>query len=286
MTAGPTLCWAIAAFFFATASGRTLRSAGGQSTDDGGEGSSLSMLTTGSEMQQRSSQLAGAGNPLSWLFGGAAVDPAPLAFSAVAQPQMPMGLAQSVPVAAVPPAAGVLPLAAVTPVAAVLPVAGSISPTLGLMPVSPSPMAMAGPPPGTIPLAALSMTPAPSPPVTPQPAAANEVAQLRSQIADLRNEVVSGNRDMWGAVKLISATVEKDEATMQALTQDVQTLRGRHGGSVPLVATECSMRQSSCSECLSVPTCVWCKVEQRCYSGDSAGPVRGECAFFRHGTCG
>lgn len=227
--------------------------------------------------------------------------PTPLAMATLempAQPQMPMGLAQSgmLPVAAVPPAAEVLPVvavppaggmpiaAAVPPAAGAPPIAGSSSPILGMMPVSPSPMAMAGPPPGSIALAPL--TPAPSPPVTPKPVAASEVAQLRSEIADLRQEVVSGNRDMWSAVKLISATVEKDETTMQALTQDVQTLRGRHGGSVPLVATECSMRQSSCSECLSVPTCVWCKVEQRCYSGDSAGPVRGECAFFRHGTCG
>lgn len=108
---------------------------------------------------------------------------------------------------------------------------------------------------------------------------------MRGEMAELRKEVVNSNRDMWSAVKLITSTVEKDETAMQALTQDVQTLRGRHGGSVPLVADECSIRQASCSECLSIPSCVWCKVEQRCYSGDAAGPVRGECAYYRHGTC-
>lgn len=107
---------------------------------------------------------------------------------------------------------------------------------------------------------------------------------MRSEIAELRQEVVSSNTDMWSAVKLITSTVDKDEKTVQALTQDVQTLRGRHGGSVPLVANECSMRQASCGECLSLSSCVWCKVEQRCYPGDSAGPVRGECALFSHGN--
>jgi len=108
---------------------------------------------------------------------------------------------------------------------------------------------------------------------------------MQHEIAELRQEVVSSNKDMWHAVKLITSTVEKDETAMQAISQDVQLLRGRHGGSVPLVANECSMRQSSCGDCLSVPSCVWCKVEQRCYRGDSAGPVRGECAFFRHDKC-
>merc|ERR1740133_103542 len=163
-----------------------------------------------------------------------------------------------------------------------------ISRTLGIMAMAPAAAGLAAAglvPPGAIPLSALVPTPAPAPP-PPAAAAQHEVAAMRNEISQLREEVVSSNKDMWSAVKLITATVEKDENTMQALTQDVQTLRGRHGGSVPLVATECSMRQSSCSECLSVPSCVWCKVENRCYSGDSAGPVRGECAFFRHGTCG
>jgi hypothetical protein len=162
---------------------------------------------------------------------------------------------------------------------------GIVAPQLGLIPVTAAPMPagmQAIPPPGAIPLSAFTPTQAPTPPPA---AAATEVAQMRSEMAELRNEVVSSNKDMWNAVKLITSTVEKDETTMQALTQDVQTLRGRHGGSVPQVATECSMRQSSCGDCVSVPSCVWCKVEQRCYSGDSAGPVRGECSLFRHGTC-
>merc|ERR1719162_185935 len=113
-----------------------------------------------------------------------------------------------------------------------------------------------------MPLSAFTQAPPPAPVnVRPPAAAASEVAQMRNEIATLRQEVVSSNSDMWSAVKLITATVEKDENTMQSLTQDVQTLRGRHGGSVPLVATECSMRQSSCGDCLSVPNCVWCKVE-------------------------
>merc|ERR1719487_2604085 len=125
----------------------------------------------------------------------------------------------------------------------------------------PAPMVApgAGPPPGAIPLA--SLTPSASQgEAKEQHAAPQEVAQMRSEIAELRQEVVNSNNDMWSAVRLITSTVEKDETAMQALTQDVQTLRGRHGGSVPQVADECTMRQSSCSDCLSVSSCVWCKV--------------------------
>lgn len=238
----------------------------------------VSMLDTGSGVD------AGQKAPFSWLFGGPATAGNPAA-------PVQMSGQPAFPVAGMPVAAPVAP-------AAMPPVGIAAAPVLGLTPVAAAPAAAGmmpfnGPPPGAVPLSTLTGglpgAAAPTAPAAPKnepPAVAqHEVAQMRNEIATLREEVVSGNKDMWSAVKLITATVEKDENTMQALTQDVQTLRGRHGGSVPLVATECSMRQSSCGDCLSVPNCVWCKVEQKCFSGDSAGPVRGECAFFKYGTC-
>jgi hypothetical protein len=166
------------------------------------------------------------------------------------------------------PAAGIAAPGAIAPAVTVM-MPPAAAPPAGLQTPSPTqsqpPVAPAQPPPSA---------------VSPQ-----EVSQMRAEIASLRAEVANGQKDMFDAAKLITSTVEKDEKAMQALTQDVQTLRGRHAGSVPVVTTECSVRQSSCSECLSVPSCVWCKVEQRCYSGDELGPVRGECAFYRHGTC-
>lgn len=154
-----------------------------------------------------------------------------------------------------------------------------LSSPLGFTPLSVPPVRFAaGPSPAPAEPQGLAAPPGP-------PTALDLTSQMRAEIASLRQEVVNSNKDMWSAVKMISSTVKKDQAAMQAITQDVQALRGRHGGGVPQVATECSVRQSSCSECLAVESCVWCKVEQRCYSGDSAGPVKGECALFRHGTC-
>lgn len=111
-----------------------------------------------------------------------------------------------------------------------------------------------------------------------------QVTEMRGEIAGLREEVARGNTEMWQAVRLITNAVDKDEQKMKALTQDVLTLRGRRGGGVQNVPTECTMRQASSSDCLSAPCCVWCKVEQRCYSGDSMGPVHNECAFFEHSS--
>jgi len=108
---------------------------------------------------------------------------------------------------------------------------------------------------------------------------------IKAEIVALRNEVKTGNDDMWQAAKLIAQTVDEDEKKLKSITKDVSTLRGRGGGLTPRVATECSARQSSCTECTSVPTCVWCGVEQKCYSGDASGPLRGECAFFKHDQC-
>lgn len=187
------------------------------------------------------------GNPFSWLFG------AP-----------PVQMAGPATQAAVP-----VVMAPMTPAPMMFPQPTQTLPAMKLVPATQAPPAPPPPPPPPVPYTV--------PPIV--------VDQMRGEIAELRKEVAAGNKDMWNAVKLITSTVEKDEQSMQALTQDVQTLRGRHAGSVPLVADECSMRQSSCSECLSVSTCVWCKVEQRCYRGDALGPVRGECTFFRHGTC-
>eukprot|EP00747_Dinoflagellata_sp_TGD_P053284 gnl/TRDRNA2_/TRDRNA2_148380_c1_seq1.p1 gnl/TRDRNA2_/TRDRNA2_148380_c1~~gnl/TRDRNA2_/TRDRNA2_148380_c1_seq1.p1 ORF type:complete len:245 (-),score=44.46 gnl/TRDRNA2_/TRDRNA2_148380_c1_seq1:44-778(-) len=131
--------------------------------------------------------------------------------------------------------------------------------------------------------------PPPAPPpkvISPPPATHAEVAALREEIKELRSEVKHGNEDMWNAARLIATTVDKDEKEMKAVTRDIQTLRGRQGGGMPLVLTECSSRQSSCGECVGSPSCVWCAVENRCYSGDESGPVRGECAFFKYGMCG
>mmetsp|Transcript_2755 Transcript_2755/g.4602 ORF Transcript_2755/g.4602 Transcript_2755/m.4602 type:complete len:304 (-) Transcript_2755:28-939(-) len=111
-----------------------------------------------------------------------------------------------------------------------------------------------------------------------------QVTEMRSEIAGLREEVARGNTEMWQAVRLITNAVDDDEQKMKALTKDVLTLRGRRGGGVQNVATECTMRQASSSDCLSAPCCVWCKVEQRCYSGDSMGPVHNECALFDHSS--
>ena len=76
-------------------------------------------------------------------------------------------------------------------------------------------------------------------------------------------EVENGNKDMWNAVRMISQTVDRDRDEMRGLTHDVATLRGRQGGGVPLVKSECSDMQSSCLECTSMPTCVWCKATHR-----------------------
>mmetsp|Transcript_119871 Transcript_119871/g.188018 ORF Transcript_119871/g.188018 Transcript_119871/m.188018 type:complete len:277 (+) Transcript_119871:55-885(+) len=215
----------------------------------------LSLLATSSKVE-RAGTLATAsayetvGNPFSWLFGGAPAV-SPLMGAPSYGYQVVPGVVQQPTIAS----AGMSPVALMP------------APTTTFAPVTPSPPM---PP----------MVAAAPPAVSPQ-----EVAQMRAEIAGLRAEVANGQRDLFDAAKLITSTVEKDEKEMQALTQDVQTLRGRHAGSVPVVATECSVRQSSCSECLSVPSCVWCKVEQRCYSGDELGPLRGECAFFRHGVC-
>lgn len=295
MTGGVSLCLALAACHLALAHGRTLRLAADYEADGRTNGSPLAMLATGSGVEDRSS----AEHPLSWLFGfgDAPVSPAPLAMASLPampsppqqvpltplQPGIPPGLGSNSPVGQAAPQQVVQPMGQLVGQPMGLPLPQPMGqPVLGITPLAPPATPLAAPAPGAIPLSALMPK---QEPATPKPAAASDVAQMRSEIADLRQEVVSSNRDMWNAVKLIASTVEKDEATIQAVTQDVQTLRGRHGGSVPLVATECSMRQSSCSECVSVPSCVWCQVEQRCYSGDSAGPVRGECAFYRHGTC-
>jgi len=303
MVAGLRILWAIAAAVVAHAAGYSLRlPENSRKAADGG--STFSMLATGSDTAKSGQSTE---HPLSWLFGGgdnglpvapvqmtaqplapAQTVPMPLAPAqmpaAVAVASPPMAQPMSFPVAshAMPAAPGGIstPMLGITPA---MPFAGM--PMMAGAPIAAPPGAM---PVGAIPLANLLPTPAPPPPAAPfkPPAAdAQEIAQMRNEIATLRSEVSNGNKDMWNAVKLITSTVEKDETAMQALTQDVQTLRGRHGGSVPLVADECSMRQSSCGDCLAVPTCVWCKVEQRWFSGDSAGPVRGECAFFRHGTC-
>lgn len=282
------------------------------------DGGPMSMLSTNTDVQAD----VGADHPLSWLFGNAAPAGTPVAFTGTgsainaampAVPAMQVTLPgggvvantvgptvhmQAMPVA---PPSGLtgtaVPVSAVSiqepmqtmPVQLAAQLAAQQQMAPPTMPgmVSPYYMPMQ---PGFLPMSAFRPTAAPTPPPAPPPppppsVAPEEVAQMRTEIAQLRQEVVAGSKDMWNAVKLITSTVEKDELAMKTMTQDVQTLRGRHGGSVPLVATECSMRQASCSDCLSVPSCVWCKVEQRCYSGDSAGPVRGECAFFNHGTC-
>lgn len=276
MVASHCLCWTITATVLATVIGRTFRqlpdgriaSAPGHmpistAADDGGNSNHLSMLDTGSD-SDKSGQSASTGveHPLSWLFDGwshAAV-PGPVA--------SPLSAASFTPATAGNMSTTVLPPA--TDREAALP------PVTEKQPCGKAPTA--------VPTAAMAAAPPTWDGLLPVPT--DEVSRMRNEITELRQEVVNGNKDMWNAVRLISSTVEKDNRAMQAVTQDVQMLRGRHGGSVPLVATECSMRQSSCSECLSVPSCVWCKVEQRCYSGDSAGPVHGECAFFKHGTCG
>jgi len=319
MVAGLFRVWAIAAAVSATAAGSSLHRRGATSGDDlqladFHEGNAVSMLAKSE-----------AEHPLSWLFGGVSANTSPAESSGSPSMQtvqmnqqqpvfvtgmpsvQPMPIVGAVPpsplVAAAPPQGIAQPqqLVSQTPMAQppvaqpqlaqppILPVASPQTPMLGIVPVAGAPSgAPMPPPPGAIPLSALFPTKPPAKPKPAKPPAAStqEVAQMRTEITELRQEVVNGNKDMWNAVKLIMGTVEKDESTMKALTQDVRTLRGRHGGSVPLVADECTMRQSSCSECLSVPSCVWCKVEQRCYVGDSAGPVRGECAFFKHGTCG
>lgn len=269
MVASRCLCWVLAATvpvavaghgMLPPAAGRITSISGdapsataAQSPNDRGHGHSFSMLDAGSDLDE--SGATGAKHPMSWLFDAWAHQASPA--SPVASPFSGASLAPVTP-------GGVLAAPGLTPVP-VAPMAVAAAPAAGAM----------------LPLAAAAAQPP-----TAQPAPRNDVAQMRNEISELHQEVVSSNKDMWNAVKLIASTVEKDETAMKAITQDVQMLRGRHGGSVPLVATECSMRQSSCSECLSVPSCVWCKVEQRCFSGDSAGPVRGECTFFRHGTCG
>jgi len=109
------------------------------------------------------------------------------------------------------------------------------------------------------------------------------VVRVSQEVADLRGEIVQNNRDMWSAVKLISETVSSDEKMMEHLTRDVSTLRGRRG--VVQTNSDCSGRQSSCSDCLASSACVWCEVEQRCYGGDDSGPLMGECQLFQHGHC-
>jgi len=140
----------------------------------------------------------------------------------------------------------------------------------------------------------ISMTvpPAPTTPPPPPTKAPEEpkldkasAEQIKAEIVALRNEVKTSNEEMWKAAKLISQTVDADEKKMKTITNDISTLRGRAGGLTPRVSTECSARQASCTECTSVPTCVWCGVEQKCYSGDASGPLRGECTFYKHGLC-
>merc|ERR1719428_956106 len=128
------------------------------------------------------------------------------------------------------------------------------------------------------------------PPTTPKPEEPKldkaSADQIRAEIATLRNEVKASNDEMWKAAKMIAQTVDADEMRMKSITKDISTLRGRAGGLTPRVATECSYRQASCQECIAVPTCVWCGVEQKCYSGDESGPLRGECSFYKHaGQC-
>lgn len=326
MVTGRCLCWAITATVLATVAGRSFRqppagriaSASGYApisvaASDRGNSNDLSMLDMGSELD-KSGQSASMGSehPLSWLFDRwshpAAPGPVASPFSAAAftpampgdisttandrgagslsreawrapRPQEPQDKALSLTPA--PPMA-IAPQLALPADEANDREAGPLPRRTWRAPRPQEPQDEAPTLMPTAPMAAASQ-PRPEPHWR---APADEVSQMRNEIAELRKEVVNGNKDMWNAVKLITSTVEKDERVMEAVTHDVQMLRGRRGGSVPLVATECSMRQSSCSECLSVPSCVWCKVEQRCYSGDSAGPVRGECAFFKHGTCG
>jgi len=160
--------------------------------------------------------------------------------------------------------------------------------------VDPLPQAIAGGTTATFTFAPPLATAPPYPHQAQQPAAVaaaaqeptvGEVAALRAEIADLRNEVAQGSEETWSAVRLIASTVDKDEREMRALTQDISTLRGRRGGGAPLVPTECDGRQSSCVDCLGSPGCVWCRVEQRCFAGDSSGPLRGQCSLWFEGTC-
>eukprot|EP00746_Dinoflagellata_sp_MGD_P003962 gnl/MRDRNA2_/MRDRNA2_107666_c0_seq1.p1 gnl/MRDRNA2_/MRDRNA2_107666_c0~~gnl/MRDRNA2_/MRDRNA2_107666_c0_seq1.p1 ORF type:complete len:219 (+),score=43.65 gnl/MRDRNA2_/MRDRNA2_107666_c0_seq1:70-726(+) len=138
-----------------------------------------------------------------------------------------------------------------------------------------------------------TVPPAPTtlpPPTTPKPVEPKldkaSAEAIKAEIVALRNEVKTSNDEMWKAAKLIAKTVDADEKKMKSITKDITTLRGRSGGLTPRVATECTFRQASCMECTAVPTCVWCGVEQKCYSGDASGPLRGECAFFKHaGQC-
>lgn len=284
MLVGSQLLWAILLLAPNAASGHSLRKVGLKSERKAfanredvslvnvepyasEAGPPLSMLDMSAQVAKAgdgnaASMNEGASNPLalSWLFGGNV----PGLATSAAQPM-------------------------VAAMSAAQPLAGTTAQPIIPVPQSPTTLHFIQPPGGMFPSPMPRMQMVPVPPaltVPPPRVRQRDVEDMRKEIAELRQEVASGHQDMWNAVKLITATVEKDEASMQALTEDVQTLRGRHGGSVPLVATECSMRQSSCSECLSVPSCVWCKVEQRCYTGDSLGPVRGECAFFKHGTCG
>jgi len=210
--------------------------------DADGSHSDISMLAADSEMQRRSGQSA-AWNPFCWLLECTVADapdnaaPTQMIANKWAPNSPTMGI-----------------------------------PTLGIMAMAPAAAGLAARglvPPGAIPLSALVPTPAPA--AGPPPAAAqHEVAAMRNEITALREEVTSSHKDMWNAVKLITSTIEKDETNAKALAQDVQMLHGRPSGSVALVADECSIRQSSCGDCIAVPTCVWCKVEQRCFSGNTA----------------
>lgn len=116
-----------------------------------------------------------------------------------------------------------------------------------------------------------------------------DFAGLRGEIRGLRQEVQQNRYDMYQAVKMVADTLDKDQTQMQALVRDVSALRGRQGGGWPRIASDCSALQATCGECLRVPSCIWCEVEQRCYHGDQRGPTHGECNSFRQGgenSCG
>lgn len=284
MVVGPHLVSWILVTFFVEIAGTSLRSdssfsvpaedgrpvSNGTPTDEKGRYDHFSALATSAS----AGRVDTAFNPFAWLFGRAPTESMPVIQNPISAPVGNQSAQSPVPQLVAPSVAVTMPANA----AVVHPPA-----------TEPSPSSLVPQPPQRSSLPVLTLTAMkarqsqyqmPSASVSPE-----EVAQLREQIASLRSEVVSGQKDMFDVAKMIASSVEKTEKEMEALTQDVQTLRGRHAGSVPVVTTECSVRQSSCSECLSIPTCVWCKVEQRCYSGDKLGPLRGECAFFRHGQC-
>lgn len=104
----------------------------------------------------------------------------------------------------------------------------------------------------------------------------------------MQHEVSTSMTDMWRAVKLMAAKSERGDQELKSVLEDVRALRGRVGGGTPTVdsSTPCASRQSSCGECVAMDSCVWCKIEQKCYSGDELGPLHGQCQLFQRSTCG